>query len=89
MSLFQAREFWSASSDAAGDEYDSACMVVCNIDNSPEGDDKIVTGSFGGMLRVWLPRAKRTNPSEAFEDLLVEVNLGAPILGLAAGRFST
>jgi hypothetical protein len=37
MSLFQAREWWRASSE--GDElYDVCCLAVANIDNEASGD---------------------------------------------------
>lgn len=74
---------------AEEDEYDSGCMVVANIDNAADGEDKIVTGSFRGLLRVFYPRTRRAAASDAVEDLLLEVDLGAPILGVAAGNFSS
>lgn len=46
---------------------------------------KIVTGSFSGFLRVYLPRERGYRP----EDLLLEAELeGGPCLQLAAGRFT-
>jgi Bardet-Biedl syndrome 9 protein len=46
---------------------------------------KIVTGSFTGVLRVFLPRERGYRA----EDLLMETELeGGPVLALACGRFS-
>lgn len=66
-------------------------MIVANIDNDPDGEDKIVTGSFSGLLRVWSPKGASGGKSgaQALEDLLLEQRLNAPILQLAAGRFSS
>jgi len=100
MSLFKAREWWSAT---AGYEefHDIGCLCVGNIDNSHsnEGEglfykhlalhtrdvpiDKIVVGSYQGLLRVYSPRAGSFAPSH----LMIEVNLDDPILQLALGPF--
>jgi hypothetical protein len=85
------------------DEYnsDGRCLLINNIDNDADGGDKIVTGSYLGLLRIWKPRCgedARGGPAAALpkqtasispEDLLLEQNLGAPILQLAAGLFSS
>lgn len=61
------------------------CLLVANVDNDPTGQAKIVTGSFSGMLRVFLPRERGYRA----EDLLMETELeGGPVLALACGRFS-
>lgn len=44
---------------------------------------KIITGSFQGVLRVHLPHERGFKP----EDALLELQLDAPILQLAAGCF--
>jgi hypothetical protein len=43
----------------------------------------IVTGSFQGQLRIYLPQARAFQP----EDALLEVDLGSSILQLEIGRF--
>lgn len=58
-------------------------MVAGNVDNDPEEGNKLVTGSLQGMLRVHYPRQS----SFRIEDLLLEQDLGTPILQLAIGRF--
>ena len=44
---------------------------------------KIVTGSYHGMLRVYFPHQREYK----IEDLMLEQDLGKPILQVAAGRF--
>lgn len=96
MSLFQAREWWASRSEAE-EEYDNNCLVVANVDNSPDGQDKIATGSLSGTLMIWRPgsafaagrESGLTVPSFAsrVEDLMYEEHFPAPIIALAAGRF--
>jgi hypothetical protein len=45
--------------------------------------DKIITGSFSGMLRIFYPRQS----GYKIDDLMLEVQLDQPILQLEAGRF--
>lgn len=47
--------------------------------------DKIVTGSYSGLLRIYYPRQNEYK----IDDLMLEKNLEEPILQIAAGRFST
>ena len=45
---------------------------------------KVITGSFQGVLRIYLPQDR----DYKIEHLLLEQDLGRPILQLLAGRFS-
>ncbi|GIM12857.1 hypothetical protein Vretimale_16089, partial [Volvox reticuliferus] len=84
MSLFKARDWWQTQC-GHGEEFDMYCLLVANIDNDPTGQVKIVTGSFTGFLRIYLPRDRGYKA----EDLLLETELeGGPVLALAAGRFT-
>ena len=47
------------------------------------GGSKVVVGSLSGLLRVYAPSGRGFNPS----DLVVEYDVGAPILSLSLGRF--
>lgn len=49
--------------------------------------ERIAVGSFSGILRIYNPH----HAGEGFkpEQLLLEQNLGAPILQLACGKFVT
>ncbi|CAM9513060.1 unnamed protein product, partial [Hapterophycus canaliculatus] len=82
MSLFRAREWWSTKL-GEGEEFDRGSMALGNVDNDSSGGRKIVTGSFQGVLRVHNP----VNAGFHIEDLLLEQDLGAPILQVSVGRF--
>eukprot|EP01060_Flectonema_neradi_P000961 TRINITY_DN1056_c1_g1_i1.p1 TRINITY_DN1056_c1_g1~~TRINITY_DN1056_c1_g1_i1.p1 ORF type:complete len:845 (+),score=132.55 TRINITY_DN1056_c1_g1_i1:68-2602(+) len=83
-SLFKARDWWQTKC-GDNEEFDRNCMVIANIDNDPSGVEKIVCGSFQGMLRIYQPKQKGFRP----DDLLLEQSLDLPILQLAAGRFAS
>eukprot|EP00762_Andalucia_godoyi_P004580 ANDGO_05206.mRNA.1 hypothetical protein len=82
MSLFRAREFWSTQC-GVDEEHDVCSLAIGNVDNSPDASMKIVVGSFGGYVRVFAPHAM----GFAADDLLMEINLLAPVLGIAIGKF--
>lgn len=82
MSLFRAREWWSTKV-GENEEFDRSSMVLGNVDNNSDESIKIVTGSFQGMLRVHHP----AQANYRIEDLLLEHDLGAPILQVSIGRF--
>uniref|UniRef100_A0A673JN48 Bardet-Biedl syndrome 9 n=1 Tax=Sinocyclocheilus rhinocerous TaxID=307959 RepID=A0A673JN48_9TELE len=87
MSLFKARDWW-ASVLGEGEEFDQGCLCVGDVDNSGSGYDKIVVGSFMGMLRIFSPHpAKPEEPTEADAQLL-EVQLPDPIIQVDMGKFS-
>jgi len=66
-----------------GEEFDRGSMVVGNIDNSDPPVDKILVGSFQGMLRMFFP----SKAQYRVEDLVHEGPLQQPILQLALGKF--
>jgi Bardet-Biedl syndrome 9 protein len=82
MSLFTTKQCWSAAVDAK-EEFGKNSLCTGNIDNHRDGSNKIITGSYAGMLRVYSPTVK----GYRVEDLMVEQALGAPILQLEIGRF--
>lgn len=47
--------------------------------------DKIITGSFQGKLRIYYPKQMKYS----IENLLLEEQLEQPILQIAAGKFSS
>lgn len=59
------------------------CLCVANVDNEPTGANKIIMGSYQGMLRMYYPKQKEYK----IEDLILESNVEAPILQIEAGRF--
>ncbi|KAI9999910.1 hypothetical protein NQD34_011753 [Periophthalmus magnuspinnatus] len=88
MSLFKARDWWS-SALGEGEEFDQGCLCVGDVDNSGTGHDKVVVGSYMGMLRIFSPHANK--PSEGAQGLaesqLLEVNLHNAIIQVELGKF--
>jgi Bardet-Biedl syndrome 9 protein len=88
MSVFKAREWWSTQCGDTGlEEIGNGCMAVGNLDNdmSDGGSAKIAVGSFSGILRIYKPSQREFRP----DDLKLEQQLGAPILQLEIGLFSS
>lgn len=45
--------------------------------------DKIVVGSFKGLVRIYLPHPPEYSP----DHVILERDMGAPVLQVAVGRF--
>lgn len=73
MSLFQAKNYWNASTGAE-EESDTGCLCVANIDNEASAANKIITATLTGMLRIYRP-AKR---EYKIEDLCPRDGHGRP-----------
>ncbi|XP_056300639.1 protein PTHB1-like [Pseudoliparis swirei] len=87
MSLFKARDWWSASL-GEGEEFDQGCLCVGDVDNSGTGHDKVVVGSYMGMLRIFSPHANnKTGEGGAAEALLLEVQLHHAVVQVEVGKF--
>ncbi|XP_068585935.1 protein PTHB1 [Cebidichthys violaceus] len=87
MSLFKARDWWSAAL-GEGEEFDQGCLCVGDVDNSGTGHDKVVVGSYMGMLRMFSPHANtKTSEGGAAEALLLEVQLQNAIIQVEVGKF--
>lgn len=69
----------------------ATCWSLSHLDYVPHAcfpaascaPDKIVTGSFQGMLRIYHPK----QAGHQVDDLMLEASLDAPVLQLSAGRF--
>lgn len=86
MSLFKARDWW-VSVVGEREEFDQHCLCVGDVDNSGNDYDKVVVGSFTGMLHIFSPHsAKPDEPIDADSQLL-EVQLPDPIIQVEMGRF--
>ncbi|XP_077158702.1 protein PTHB1 isoform X2 [Paroedura picta] len=86
MSLFKARDWWSTVVGNK-EEFDQGCLCVANVDNSSNGQDKIIVGSYMGFLRIYNPHpAKPGDPVQA-EELLLETQLCEPVLQVEVGKF--
>ncbi|XP_058152772.1 protein PTHB1 isoform X1 [Dasypus novemcinctus] len=86
MSLFKARDWWSTVLGKK-EEFDQGCLCLADVDNSGNGQDKIVVGSFMGYLRIFNPHPVKTGDGVQAEDLLLEVHLRDPILQVEVGKF--
>lgn len=81
MSVFQLNDWWTVQVSST-EEFDHGSMCVGNIDNAYPAMDKIVVGSLSGVLRIYSP----TKPGYRIEDLVIEEDLGIPILQLLIGK---
>ncbi|MEJ1283725.1 hypothetical protein NN561_014700 [Cricetulus griseus] len=86
MSLFKARDWWSTVLGEK-EEFDQGCLCLADVDNSGNGQDKIIVGSFMGYLRIFNPHAVKTGDGPQAEDLLLEVQLRDPVLQVEVGKF--
>ncbi|XP_072454967.1 protein PTHB1 isoform X2 [Notamacropus eugenii] len=86
MSLFKARDWWSTVLGEK-EEFDQGCLCVADVDNSCNGVDKIVVGSYTGYLRIFSPNPVKIGDGAQAEDLLLEVHLRDPILQVEVGKF--
>ncbi|ESO08643.1 hypothetical protein HELRODRAFT_74811 [Helobdella robusta] len=86
MSLFKTKEIWSADvGNNAEEVFDVGCMCLADLDHSGRGN-KIVVGSFGGVLRIYQPNLKYEIHKKA-DELLCEVAVKEPIIHVVVGRF--
>ncbi|XP_056660245.1 protein PTHB1 isoform X2 [Monodelphis domestica] len=86
MSLFKARDWWSTVLGEQ-EEFDQGCLCVADVDNSGNGQDKIVVGSYTGYLRIFSPHPVKAGDGAHAEDLLLEVHLRDPVLQVEVGKF--
>uniref|UniRef100_A0A671VLC2 Bardet-Biedl syndrome 9 n=1 Tax=Sparus aurata TaxID=8175 RepID=A0A671VLC2_SPAAU len=86
MSLFKARDWWSAVL-GEGEEFDQGCLCVGDVDNSGSGHDKVVVGSYMGMLRIFSPHANKSTEGVPVEAQLLEVQLQNAIIQVEVGKF--
>ncbi|XP_036897057.1 protein PTHB1 isoform X1 [Sturnira hondurensis] len=86
MSLFKARDWWSTVLGEK-EEFDQGCLCLGDVDNTGNGQDKIIVGSFMGYLRIFNPHPMKTGDGAQAEDLLLEVHLQDPILQVEVGKF--
>ena len=57
MSIFQLEEWW-ATNVGASEEFHNNSICVGNVDNSNPPMDKIVVGSFEGIIRIFSPQPR-------------------------------
>uniref|UniRef100_A0A8D3DMV7 Bardet-Biedl syndrome 9 n=1 Tax=Scophthalmus maximus TaxID=52904 RepID=A0A8D3DMV7_SCOMX len=86
MSLFKARDWWSAAL-GEGEEFDQGCLCVGDVDNSGTGHDKVVVGSYMGMLRIFSPHTHKSSEGGVTDAQLLEVQLQNAIIHVEVGKF--
>ncbi|XP_062322172.1 protein PTHB1 [Osmerus eperlanus] len=86
MSLFKARDWW-ATVLGEGEEFDQGCLCVGDVDNSGTGHDKVVVGSYMGVLRVFSPHASKPGEASKADAQLLEVQLRDPVIQVEVGKF--
>uniref|UniRef100_A0A665SWN9 Bardet-Biedl syndrome 9 n=1 Tax=Echeneis naucrates TaxID=173247 RepID=A0A665SWN9_ECHNA len=86
MSLFKARDWWSAAL-GEGEEFDQGCLCVGDVDNSGTGHDKVVVGSYMGMLRIFSPHTNKSSEGGVADAQLLEVQLQNAIIQVEVGKF--
>ncbi|XP_072322955.1 protein PTHB1 isoform X2 [Scyliorhinus torazame] len=84
MSLFKARDWW-ATVVGEQEEFDQGCLCIADVDNS--GNDKIIVGSYKGILRIYSPQPAKPGAALHPEELILELQLQDPILQVEVGKF--
>ncbi|XP_067837947.1 protein PTHB1 isoform X2 [Heptranchias perlo] len=84
MSLFKARDWWSAPVGEQ-EEFDQGCLCVADVDNS--GSDKIIVGSYKGILRIYSPEPSKPGAALHPEELILELQLQDSVLQVEVGKF--
>jgi hypothetical protein len=86
MSLFKARDLWSAQC-GEDETFDRACIVTASLGSRY---DKIIVGSHSGYLRVFQPSIVRLEDDNTVgykpTDLLIEMHLPQPVLQICVGK---
>jgi hypothetical protein len=86
MSLFKARDLWSAQC-GEDETFDRACIITANLGSR---HDKIIVGSHSGYLRVFEPSFERLEDGKMTgykpTNLLIEMLLPQPVLQISVGR---
>ena len=99
MSLFRVRERWAAPA-GVGEAFSAGAAVACGA-LAGQGTVCLAAGSLDGVLRVWRPASAGRHAAAAaaqnapaaggggarVDELLLEAELGSPVLQLLAGRF--
>lgn len=83
MSLFKTRSWW-ATTAGLEEFHDNRSLAVGNVDNSVDGSDKLVVGSYQGLLRIYAPQEGGYLPAHTMLEKQVD-----PIVQIAIGKFAT
>lgn len=93
MSLFKVCNWWTVQSSDITNSYDSFSLHCCRL-NSEDNNEKdyIIVGSHEGVLCVYKPifgvQEDEQCNSFAPSDVILEIKLDSPVIGLTSGKFS-
>jgi hypothetical protein len=91
MSLFKTREWWSIDLNT-NELFSPESFRLAQFKHLTGKDtDLIITGSLSGNIRIYNPYPVQIEGSDQLsgaENLILETNLGKPILQLSTGRLS-
>lgn len=82
MSIFESKEFWSTTL-SHNEEFDGNSICIGNIDNDPNGINKICVSSFKGVLRFYEPKFN----SSSSQNILYEKAYDSPMLQIDLGNY--
>ncbi|GAB0094681.1 PHTB1_N domain-containing protein [Sergentomyia squamirostris] len=90
MSLFRVITWWSTQSPS-NNGFDSLSLLCGRLGLSEDGErDAVIVGSHSGHLSIYAPSPPPDcGPVFSPTDLLLEVKLPQPVIGLACGKFSS
>ena len=82
MSLFQSKIYWSTKV-AVQEEFDEKHLLVANIDNSEDKEDKIVVASFTGLIKFFRVQRGEYSP----DHKILEFDTRQCVVQISKGRF--
>lgn len=93
MSLFKVCTWWDAQCPDITESYDSLSLLCCRLGLDDAEKDYIVVGSHSGYLSIFKPNSESSINAEVAgstfkpTDVVLEIKLANPIIGLSSGRF--
>jgi hypothetical protein len=89
MSLFKTREWWSLDLNSQ-EIFSPECFRLAKFKKiTGKETDLVITGSLSGNIRIYNPfPVQNDNQISGAENLILETNLGKPILNISTGRLS-
>ncbi|XP_059615295.1 protein PTHB1 [Phlebotomus argentipes] len=89
MSLFRVITWWKTQCPSTSG-FDSLSLLCGRLGLSEDGEkDAIAVGSHSGHLSIFAPSPPQSGATFSPTDVLLEVKLPQPVIGLACGKFSS
>ena len=97
MSLFKVCNWWKTQCPDVEKSYDSFSLHCCRLCIEEKEKDSVIVGSHTGHLSIFQPSYKafennddENNFENSFQhsDVVLEVKLHLPIIGILSGKFS-